>query len=528
MKFGSLPVGDAEGCVLAHTLRVGEEVLKKGRVLGPADLGKLRAAGHVEVVCARLEPGDVAEDAAAARVAAVVAGAGVTVAAPATGRANLFAATRGLVAIDRQGVDRLNRVDESVTLATVAPHRVVDAGEMVGTVKIIPFAVADEVLARCATGPLVSVVPFRPVRVGLVLTQLPGANQRLLDRAGASQRTRVERLGGTLARELRVPHRTDAIAAAIDQLVDYDLVLILGASAIVDRHDVVPAAVVRAGGAIDHLGMPVDPGNLLLLAHRGQTTIVGVPGCARSLKPSGFDWVLERLVAGVEVTRADLMSMGVGGLLVEAPSRPQPRVGPEAPPHVPVVGAVVLAAGRSQRMGENKLLLPLDGVPIVARVVGEVLGAGVRPVVVVTGHEAESVRAALAGQPVGFAHNPDYTSGLAGSLRVGLAALGDVDGALICLGDMPLVTRGHIGALLRAFDPDGDHTIYIPTWERKRGNPILWARHHFAEMSAIAGDVGAKGLLDQHAGAVKLVPVDDAGVTVDVDTPQAFDELRRR
>jgi len=528
MKFGPVPIGEAEGCVLAHTLRVGDGVLKKGRVLGAADLGKLRAAGHADVVCARLERGDVAEDAAAARVGAAVAGTGVTVAPPATGRANLFAAKRGVVVIDRDGVDRLNRVDESVTLATVAPHAVVDAGEMVGTVKIIPFAVSEEVLARCAIGPLVSVAPFCPVRAGLVLTQLPGVGERLLDRAGASQQTRVERLGGTLVRELRVPHRTDAIVAAIDQLNDCDVILILGASAIVDRDDVVPAAVVRAGGAIDHLGMPVDPGNLLLLGHRGDTTIIGVPGCARSLKTSGFDWVLERLAAGIALTRADLMSMGVGGLLVEAPSRPQPRVGPETPPHAPVVGAVVLAAGRSQRMGQNKLLLPLEGVPIVARVVGEVLGAGVRPVVVVTGHEAEAVRAALVGQPVGFVHNPDYASGLAGSLRVGLGALGDVDGALIVLGDMPLVTRHHIGALVRAFDPDGDHTIYVPTWERKRGNPILWARRHFGEMSAIAGDVGAKGLLDEHADAIELVPVDDAGVTVDVDTPQAFDDLRRR
>jgi molybdenum cofactor cytidylyltransferase len=528
VKFGPVPVAQSVGATLGHTLRVGGSVLKKGRSITADDARRLAAAGHAEVVCARLEPGDLAEDDAAARIAAAVVGEGVTAAPPATGRANVFAAARGLLRVDAARVDALNLIDEAVTVATLPAWSRVDAGDMVATVKIIPYGVAEAIVARAAAvGPLVAVAAFRPQRVGLVLTRLAGTAEKVLDRAAASQRERVARLGGAIVREVRTAHDTDSVAAALSPLVDEcSLVLVLGASAIADRADVVPAAIVRAGGALEHVGMPVDPGNLLCLGRRGDVPIVGVPGCARSLRPSGFDWVLERLCAGVGVGARDLMTMGVGGLLVEAPSRPQPRVGPELEPHAPVVGAVVLAAGRSSRMGENKLLVPWRGSPIVARVVDEVLASRVRQVVVVVGHQAAEVRAALAGRRVTFAENPDFAVGMSTSLRTGLAALADdIDGAVICLGDMPLVKREHIDALAARFDAEGDHTIYVPTFERKRGNPILWARRHFAEMAALAGDVGAKALLDQHADAVELVPVDDAGVTVDVDTPEALRAL---
>ncbi|HKA90382.1 MAG TPA: molybdopterin-binding/glycosyltransferase family 2 protein [Haliangiales bacterium] len=529
MKFGRVPVAEAVGAILAHTLRAGGAVLKKGRPISAADAERLAAAGHVEVVCARLEPGDVPEDQAAARVAAAVAGAGVAAAAPATGRANVFAGAAGVLRVDAAGVDAVNLIDETLTVATLPAWARVEAGDMVATVKVIPYGVAEEVVARAvAVGPLVSVAAFRRERVGLVLTRLPGTAEMVLDRAAASQRERVVRIGGSVVGEVRTAHDEGAVADALATLVeDCSLILVLGASAIADRADVVPAAIVRAGGTVDQVGMPVDPGNLLCLGRRGAVPIVGVPGCARSLRPSGFDWVLERVCAGLPVSARDLMTMGVGGLLVEAPSRPQPRLGPEAEPHAPTIAAVVLAAGRSSRMGENKLLLPFGGKPIVARVVDEVLASRVRQVIVVVGHQAAEVRAALAGRRVTFAENPDYAGGLSTSLRRGLAAVGeDVDGAVICLGDMPLVKRADIDALVAAFDPEGDHTIYVPTFERKRGNPILWARRHFAEMSALAGDAGAKSLLDQHADAVTLVPVADPGVTVDVDTPEALRALR--
>lgn len=536
MELGSIPLSEALGAVVAHTLRLGNaRVLKKGSVLGAGDVDALRDAGYTEIIAARLGAEDLPEDEAATLVAASVAGPGVRLAEAATGRCNLHAEGAGLLRIDREAADRLNLIDEAVTLATIPPMTPVRAGDLIGTVKIIPFAAPRAVVDACAAvgRGAVRVEAFRPWAAGLVLTRLPGVKESVLDRAAGAQRVRAERLGGQIAREIRCAHDAGAVAAAITELVGAGLspVLLLGASAIVDRRDVLPSAVERAGGTIVHVGMPVDPGNLLMLARHRAVPIVGVPGCARSLDRSGFDMVLERLAAGLPVTRADLMTMGVGGLLVETPARPFPRKGdgPSIAPE-PAIAAIVLAAGRSSRMGEeNKLLAEVDGAPMVTHAVDALLATSVRPVVVVTGHEAGAVRAALAGRDVIFAHNPRFAEGMSTSLRAGLAQLGeDIEGAIIALGDMPRVRPAHIEALAGAFDPAGGRAICVPTWERRRGNPVLFARRFFPEMRLIEGDTGARALLEKHPETVCHVPMPDRGVTLDVDTPEALAALSPR
>src|SRR5690606_8991058 len=153
-----------------------------------------------------------------------------------------------------------------------------------------------------------------------------------------------------------------------------------------DEEDVIPAGIRRAGGRVERTGMPVDPGNLLVLGSIGDKPVIGTPGCARSPKENGFDWVLDRLCAGIPVNSGDIAKLGVGGLLMEIPSRPQPREGkPKAPL---TVGAVLLAAGRSSRMGgPNKLLARFDGVPLVRHSADRLAGAtNVSPIVTVVGH----------------------------------------------------------------------------------------------------------------------------------------------
>ena len=533
MKFGKVPLAQALGAVLGHTLHAGEHVLKKGRVLSENDLRVLGAAGFAEVTCARLDAGDVLEGEAAAAIAKALASEHIAAAEPATGRCNLFARRRGVVEIDRATVDELNSVDEAVTLATLAPGAVVEPDQLVATVKIIPFAVSARVFEHClalAKRPLLRLLPLAAARAGLVLTRLPGTVESVLDRAAQNQRTRLERLGATLAEVRRCAHDEAIVAQQITDLLAHKCspILVLGASAIADRADVVPAAIVRAGGTVDHFGIPVDPGNLLLLGHHGAVPVVGVPGCARSLAESGFDWVLARLLSGRMPAPRDLMAMGVGGLLTEPPSRPQPRVGSAAGGHA--TAAVVLAAGRSQRMTDrNKLLTPLAGKPIVVRVVEAALASRARPVVVVTGHQDANIRAALEGHDVRFVHNPDFATGMASSLRTGVSALGgEVDGALICLGDMPLVGPSHLDALIDAFDPASDETICVPTWQRRRGNPVLWSRRHFDELAALSGDVGARGLLDRHAEHIRYVAMPDDAITLDADTDDAVRALESR
>jgi len=529
MTFGEVAVAHAVGAVLAHTLRAGERVLKKGRVLSAADVDALASGGHATVICARLEAGELAEDAAASRIAAALAGSGTRLERTHTGRTNVHAASAGLVWVDAAAIAAGNAIDEAITVATVPVLAPVAAGDIVATVKIIPFGAAEAAVtaATDAVHDGVAIRPWRGCRAGLVLTRFDDTAPSILDRAGAGQRTRMARCGGELVRELRVAHDVAAVAAAITELAgaDLDPILVLGASAIMDRRDIIPAALERAGGEVVRLGMPVDPGNLLLLGRLGPRTVIGVPGCARSLKPSGFDWVLQRVCAGVSVTAADLAAMGVGGLLEDITVRPAPRS--EVAPPDGRIAAIVLAAGRASRMGSNKLVAELDGEPIVRRTVRAVLASRARPVVVVTGHEADAVQRALDGLDVRFVHNPAYASGMSTSLRAGVAAVGPVDAALICLGDMPRLEARHFDTLIDAYRAGDPDEILVPTHDRKRGNPVLWPHRYFAEIATLTGDVGARALLDRHADQVRLIATADAAILVDVDTPDALAELRR-
>ena len=536
MKFGSVPLRDAAGAILVHSRMAGERRLRKGQTLDDDDVAALAAAGVDEVIVARLEPGEVGENAAAERIAAAIIGPGLRAGATGTGRVNLFAEADGIALFDKAGIDRLNAIDEGVTIATVPQYERVEARQIVATVKIIPLGVreaalaAGEAVAREMPG-LARVAAFRSRRVGLLQTMLPGLRTQVLDKTTATLTRRLADLGSVLAWETRCAHDEAAIVAGIKELRGdgADMILVVGASATIDRQDLVPAAIEAAGGRVDHFGMPVDPGNLLVLAHIGATPVLALPGSARSPRLGGNDLVLQRLLADVPVTGADLTKMGVGGLLKECPGRPMPRADAapdsvkETPP-MPRLAAIVLAGGQSRRMGtRNKLLIEVDGQAMVARAVDTVAEAGFAPVVVVTGHEADRVRALLADRNVVFAHNPDFAEGISTSLRAGIAALPDsVDGALVSLGDMPRVRADHLRRLAAAFDPAGGCAICLPTRRGKRGNPVLWARRFFGEMTDVSGDVGARHIIGEHAYLVCEVEMDDDAVLIDVDSPEAL------
>ena len=538
MKFGAVPIKQALGATAVHSIRQGDLVLKKGTLIGPKEVEALARAGVAEIVVARVEAGDVSEDQAAAEIAAAVAGTGLRADRAFTGRCNLFAESAGILVVDKDAIDRLNRIDEAVTLATLPAFKPVVTGEMVATVKIIPFAVAvgarDAAVAAAAKAkPVIRVAPYKVRKVGVVSTLLPGLSPKVVEKTLKITAARMAPAGATIIAEKRVPHEQAALSRAIDELLETgaELVIVFGASAIADRRDVIPAALEAVGGTIEHFGMPVDPGNLMLIGTARGQAVLGAPGCARSPKENGFDWVLMRLLAGLPVSRSDITGMGVGGLLMEIVTRPQPREerAPEKGPKKDQrVAAVVLAAGRSTRMGAiNKLIAEIGGKPLVRIAAEQALASRASPVIVVTGHEREKVAAALDGLPVRLVHNPAYAEGLGTSLKAGIAAVpAEADGAVVCLGDMPQVDSALIDRLIAAFDPERGALVVVPSIAGRRGNPVLWSRRFFPDLMAVQGDIGARHLIGAYAEAVVEVPVAGEAALTDVDTPESFSAVK--
>ena len=546
MRFGDTPIDEATGAILAHSWRANGVNFAKGRVLSGDDVAKLKAAGVSTVVAARLDPDDVHEDEAAATLAKALAGEGIEVTAPFTGRCNHFARGAGLAVIDHERIDTLNELDESVTVATLPPFARVEPRQMVATVKIIPYAAPRAAVKRAvevahsANQPLVSVAPFKAMKAGLVQTKLPGTRDKVLDKALGTTGKRLTSLGSTLAGERRCAHDASAIAGALKELKGEgcDIFLIAGASAIVDRHDVIPSGIEQAGGKVIHFGMPVDPGNLLLTGEFEGKPVLGLPGCAKSPKYNGFDMVLERLAAGLPVGRAEIVRMGAGGLLAEIPTRPKPRDDSDgedaSPQQAPRVAVILLAAGRSTRMGgPNKMLADANGQPLVVHAVKAALASQSVEVVVVLGHMAEQVKAAIVQvvptSRLRFVINPDFAEGLSTSVRTGIAALGkDIDAAIVQLGDMPGVNSALLDRLMAAFSPVEGRSICVPTSGGKRGNPVLWDRRFFPEIAKVEGDTGAKHLIGEHADLVCEVEMTGEAAITDIDTPEALAAWRAK
>jgi molybdenum cofactor cytidylyltransferase len=329
MKFGLTPVEEAEGAVLAHGVRIDGVAYKKGDTLTHESRLALTAAGVKCVVAVRLEPGDVGENEAALKLASHLAGAHLRCSPPFTGRVNLFAESAGLAIAEADAIDRVNAVDEAITVATLPRCRAVADGDMVATIKIIPFATEaptlEAALAAAPTG-VIAIQPFRPMRIGVVSTTLPGLKPSTIAKTLRVLEARLKPAGARIVGQEIVAHEIGPLAKALARLIDSsDALIVFGASAITDRRDIIPAAIEAIGGRIERFGMPVDPGNLLLLAERYGTPIIGAPGCARSPKENGFDWVLQRVLAAVPIHDADIRAMGVGGLLTEIATRPQPR-----------------------------------------------------------------------------------------------------------------------------------------------------------------------------------------------------------
>lgn len=332
MKFGAMPIASAEGAILAHNLydSDGKRLMNKGRLLKAKDIQKLREHDFTELIVARADANDIHENVAAQRVGDAIAGDGIRVNASGVGRANLMSTVRGVLQINIPALAQLNNIYDGICIASMREHILVDAKELVVLVKIIPFFVPDERIIDIEhiareNQPVISIRPLMPRKVALIISGPEVVREKLITDFHDPVRQRIEFLESELLEPVYVPHEPEYIANAMRDCADCDLILVASVSAIIDRDDVVPDALRRAGGSITIHGLPVDPGTLMMMGYLNNVPVIGAPGCIKSPKTNVIDLLLPRIITGERLTHSDLVQMGYGGLLEDISNRPAPR-----------------------------------------------------------------------------------------------------------------------------------------------------------------------------------------------------------
>ena len=324
MRLVNISIDQSVGAILVHNIMGGDarKAFSKGAIVRAEDVEKLRALGKETVYAAILDRDDVREDDAAARVARAVAGDGIELSKPSGGRVNFYAAQRGFLRVNADTLARINALN-GVTLATIPRFSPLAPRKVLATLKTIGLALPEATLRAAEeivreSGALLSVAPAQNQKVAIVLTGSENGKAKVQQTFAPPIRARIEELGAQVVAENYVAEDEDAIAGAIEQATraGAQMIILAGETSVMDADDIAPRGIQRAGGVIELYGAPVEPGNLLLLAYRGDMPIVGAPGCVKSRETNVVDLILPRLVAGERVTRADVIELAEGGLLL--------------------------------------------------------------------------------------------------------------------------------------------------------------------------------------------------------------------
>lgn len=522
MKFEERSVTESNGWTLAHSILCGQKRIAKGTVLTASLIERLSHSGIRKVQVFLLEESDVDEDTAAERAAGKITGSGLNIELAGKGRANIIAICNGLF-VPRGCIDAVNATDDAFSAASLASHTPVRTGQLVATIKLVPYGLPAATLNKIpALASLMAVKPFRGFTASLLVTGESPTHKTI-----AGLTARIEQVGGRLLTSTPIKHTQNAVKTALEhaKASATDLILMLGASAISDERDIFPAALINSGGKLIKLGMPADPGNLLMLGTLNDKTVIGLPGCARSPALNGFDWVLERFAAKEPLDAKTLTKMGTGGLLKEPAGRKTPRANAatqlKSTNSLPAA-AIVLAAGKSSRAKNiHKLLSTLGNKTVIATTIDNLLGVKNLKIMVITGHRASEINACMPAKKVSCAHNPGFEQGMGTSIAVGMAVLTEPTGyAFICLGDMPFVQPSTYEKMLKTASEISGAAIFIPTFHGKRGHPVLWHNRFFADLKRLHGDTGGKKIISDNPEKVIEVPVDDPGILIDLDTPE--------
>ena len=533
MKIENLAPKESKGSVLAQSYNLSERILSKGTYVSEDILEFLNEENVKTILCAVPEEGDMHEDTAAEAISKAIDRNQLYSEEASTGRVNFRAPTLSLVRYDRELIKQLNLVDESIAFSIVEHNQLLAKNDLIATLKIIPFFVSKIYVERVAS--LLSkketfeIHRLEEKKVELIQTYYDWQKKSIFKATSNVTRNRLEALGCKLNKETLIPHDQKSLCKEIKSSIDngVQVLLISGASAITDRSDYIPKAILSVGGEIIQYGLAVDPGNLLLIGKIGSSTVIGMPGCARSPKLNGFDWVLHLLMADIPISKSELADMGAGGLLMEIASRPLPRaLAKSVNKRQKKIMGVILAAGNSTRMGkDNKLLKNTNGIPLVRHIAVEMLKSDLDSCSIVLGYQSDKVAGVIKDLNISLILNPVWEEGQASSLRTALNALDDTySDLLIMLGDLPGIKSNHINRIIEEhlLTNNRRSKITIPSFEGKKGNPVIWGRSFFYDLSLLKGDVGGRSLFNQHPAAINILEMDDPVVVMDADTPEDF------
>jgi len=338
--FGKVEVTSAVGAKLAHRMVTSNGPLAKGHLLSPADARLLASDGVKEVLVHRLEPDEIDESSAAELLRENFISDGIEARTGVGGRINFYASLSGLFRASQSLIDNFNLVDDAITFACLNDFSNVTAGELVGTIKIITLAVTRQAVLRArriaSKAAPICLKPFLPNSVTIISTTSGAVAAKTIAKTHRVTTDRVLARNSKIIAEFVTDHSMDALAdvlrsQAMFQRESPDIIIVFGASAVADAGDVIPLAIQAAGGQIDRIGMPVDPGNLAVLGRIRETVVIGAPGCARSPAMNGLDIILDRVAAKENFSRAEIARLGVGGLLKTIDEPPRERKGRAVP-----------------------------------------------------------------------------------------------------------------------------------------------------------------------------------------------------
>ena len=533
MKIEYLDPNKSKGSILAQTYNLSGRTLSKGTHVSEEILELLNRENVKNILCAVPHEGDIHEDSAAEAISKALDENQLYAEEASTGRVNFRTPALSIVRYNRELIKKINLVDESIAFSIVEHNQLLAKNDLIATLKIIPFFVSkiyvEQVVSLIAKNEIFKVHRLQEKKVELIQTYYDWQKRSIFKATSNVTSSRLDALGCPLQKETLIPHDHKSLCSEIKSSIDSgaQVLLISGASAITDRSDHIPKAILSVGGEIIQYGLAVDPGNLLLIGQIGNTTIIGMPGCARSPKLNGFDWVLQLLMANIPINKEELADMGAGGLLMEIASRPLPRaLAKSAKKREKKIMGIILAAGNSSRMGkDNKLLRNIGGASLVRNTAVEMLKSDLDSCSIVLGYQSDKVAAVIKDLNINLILNPFWEEGQASSLK---AALNTLDSSysdlLVMLGDLPGVKSKHINKIIEEhlLANNRKSKITIPSFNGKKGNPVIWGKSFFPDLSNLEGDVGGRTLFDQHPAAINLLVMEDEAVITDTDTPEDF------